>query len=117
MDNPCYSFYFPIVAPNIVVPMLAFTIGVCDSLSLFSSCYLRGPLALVASKRFSPFLNKVIYQKLFVVNYLKLSDNDFNSAEPQDDQAAFIRAMLPTQHDQPIQFGSSYLNPHWMMQQ
>ena len=112
MDNPCYSFCSPIVASNMVVPMLAFTIGVCDSFSLFSSCYLRGPLALVASEWFSPFLNKVIYQNLFVVNYLRLSDNYFNSAKPQDDQAAFIQAMLPTQHDQPIQFGSSYLNPH-----
>nr|POF25469.1 hypothetical protein CFP56_46303 [Quercus suber] len=100
-----------------VVPMLAFSIGVCDSFSLFSSCYLRGPLALVASKWFSPFRNKVTYQNLFAVNYLRLGDNDFNSAEPQDDQAAFIRPMLLTQHDQPIQFGSSYLNPHWMMQQ
>ena len=117
MDNPYYSFYFPIVASNMVVPILAFTIGVCGSFSLFSSRYLWGPLALVASKWFSPFLNKVIYQNLFVVNYLRLSENDFNSIEPQDDQAAFIQAMLLTQHDQPIQFGSSYLNPHWMMQQ
>ena len=74
MDNPCYPFYFPIVASNMVVPMLAFTIRVCGSFSLFSSYYLRGPLALVASKWFSPFLNKVIYQNLFVVNYLGLSE-------------------------------------------
>ncbi|KAK7835596.1 hypothetical protein CFP56_023371 [Quercus suber] len=48
------------------------------------SCRLlyKGPLALVASKWFSPFLNKVIYQHLFVVNYLELSENDFNSAKP-----------------------------------
>ena len=76
-----------------------------------------GSLSSVASKWFSAFLNKVIYQNLFVVNYLGLNENDFNSAKPQDDQATFIRAMLPTQHDQLIQFGCSYLNPHWMMQQ
>ena len=70
MDNPCYSFYFLIVAPNMVVPMLAFTIRVFGSFSLFSSCYLWGPLAFVASKRF--FLKKFIYQNLFVVNYLRL---------------------------------------------
>jgi hypothetical protein len=42
-----------------------------------------------------------------------LSENDFNSAEPQDYQAAFFQAKLPTQRDPPIQFGDSYSNHRW----
>lgn len=59
-----------------------------------------------------PQKNILFTKTFFCFTNSGLSKNGFNFAEPQADQAAFAPAMLPTQHDQLIQFGGSCLNPH-----
>lgn len=87
----------------------------------FLPCFLLPLLLLPAShacRQQNMEKGHMLFTKtLLLLTTLGLSKNDFNFAEPQDDQAAFVRAMLPAQqHDRLIQFGSSHLNPRRTMQ-
>lgn len=93
-----------------------------SSFLFFSNNFLPSFLPLLLLLLLTLTANKICNRHmLFTKTFLLLttsglSENDFNSAEPQDDQAAFVQAKLPTQRDRPIQFGGSYSNPHWRMQ-